>query len=239
MGILTPPRRFEAGCPELMDAPDADPRLLEEDLRNLRLMNRWFGGLAAVRRHLEPMLERTPPGSTLRVLDLATGSGDHPLALVQYARARRRTVHVVAVDAHPVTVDIARRRTRHVAAIEVRQADITRLQEPDGSYDIVTCSLALHHFSRTEAVAVLRAMCRLSRLGFVVNDLRRSWPAAWSAWVWTHLTTRNPLTLNDAYLSVLRGFTAGELADLAAEAGIRRHAVHREPLFRLVLVGER
>ena len=238
MGILTPPRRFEAGRPELMDDPGADPLLLEHDLRHLRMMNRWFGWLAAVRRHIGPMIDRTPSERPIRVLDLATGSGDHPLALVRYARTLGRSLQVVAVDAHPVAVDIARRHTRHEAAIEVRQADVLRLEEPDGSYDIVVCSLALHHFSRGEGIDLLRAMLRLSRLGFIVNDVHRSWPAAWGAWIWTHLTTRNPLTLHDAYVSVLRGFTPRELADMASEAGIERRAVHREPWFRLVLVGE-
>jgi hypothetical protein len=41
------------------------------------------------------------------------------------------------------------------------------------------------------------------------------------AWLLSHTTTHNAYTRHDAPLSVRRGYRAGELAQLAREAGLR------------------
>ena len=221
-----------------MDLPDADPVLLEDDLRNLRTINRWFGGIRAVRRHLQALLGRVNGRSSTSVLDLATGSADHPLALVELGRRLGREIRVTAVDANPRMVDVSRRRTAHEPAITIVEGDIRTPIWDDQSFDVVLCSLALHHFSDEEAQEVVRTMVRLSRVGFIVNDLKRSRLAVGAAWCWTRVSTRNPMTRNDAVVSVWRGFTASELGAMAVASGVRSFALHREPLFRLVLVGE-
>ena len=38
----------------MMDRPDADPRMLRDDLKNLRVINRLFGGLSAIRKSILP-----------------------------------------------------------------------------------------------------------------------------------------------------------------------------------------
>jgi len=221
-----------------MDLPDADPLLLEDDLKNLRTINRWFGGIHAVQKHIRPLLARANPRSTISVLDLATGSADHPLALVALGRQMGRLLTVTAVDANPRMVEISRSRTAHEPAITVQEGDIRTPSWSDRSFDIVLCSLALHHFPDHEAASILGHMGRISRIGMLVNDLRRSRSAAAAAWLWTRVSTRNIMTRNDAVLSVWRGFTASELITLGGASGIRNLAVYREPFYRLVLVGE-
>ena len=237
MSFLVPERRFDPNLPEMMDLPDADPRLLEEDLRNLRTINRLFGGLTTVRKHIIPLFDRLPKDQEIRILDLATGSGDHPIALVQLAQSLGRRVRIAGIDRNSAMVAAARRLTQAFDQIEIMEQDILNLDVQKWKSDIVLCSLALHHFSHEQGVELLAAMDRLSTVGFIVNDLHRHWLAACSAWVYTHATTRNPLTLNDSYLSVLRGFTEGELSSMAREAGLTSHRIYREPVFRLVLVG--
>ena len=232
------PRRFDSTQPELMDLPDADAQLLTDDLKNLRTINRLFGGLAAVRKHIRPFLERLNGRPVTSVLDMATGSADHLLALVDLARRLERPISVTGIDSNPHMVEISRQRTAHVPAITVLQGDIRYPDWPDGSFDVVLCSLALHHFSQEEGLELVRTMRRLSRIGFIVNDLRRSRLGIGAAWLWTRITTRNPMTRNDAVVSVLRGFTEDELAEMGTASGVRRFSVHREPFFRLMLVGE-
>jgi ubiquinone/menaquinone biosynthesis C-methylase UbiE len=221
-----------------MDLPDANPQLLSDDLKNLRTINRLFGGLAAIRKHIRPFLERSNGKPVTSVLDMATGSADHPLALVELAQRLKRPVAVTAIDSNARMVEISRQRTAHVSAITALQGDILSPEWPDGSFDVVLCSLALHHFSQEQAHDLVRNMCRLSRIGFLVNDLRRSRLGEGAAWLWTRTTTRNPMTRNDAIVSVQRGFTEDEFAEMGAASGVRRFSVHKEPLFRLVLVGE-
>jgi len=238
MRFLIPERRFDPNIPELMDLPDVDVRLLEEDLRNLRIINRFLGGLSAVRKHIRPLFELVPADREIRILDLATGSADQPVALVRFARSLGRRVHVTAMDLNPVMLEISRKMTANFPQIDIRQADILHLEDQNLKADIVLCSLTLHHFATPDAIRILATMHRLGTAGFIVNDLNRHWVAAWSAWAYAHLTTRNPLTLNDTYASVLRAYTPSELRTMAERAGVARFRIHHEPMFRLVLVGE-
>lgn len=237
MGFFLRKRRFDPSIREMMDRPESDPAVLRDDLKNLRTINKFFGGLAATRNAITPLLLQMNADREATILDLATGSADQPLAIVRLARTLGRRVHIVAVDRHPVMLQVAREMTAGIPEISIEAGDLLALPYPDKSFDIVLCSLALHHFSRDDAIRILRNMSRLSRVGFIVNDLNRSWPGAWTAWLYTHLTTRNPITRYDSYLSVLRGFTRDELAEMAREAGFARFQVYKRPFFRLMLVG--
>ncbi|MBI3004746.1 MAG: methyltransferase domain-containing protein [Ignavibacteriales bacterium] len=237
MNFLVPPRLFDAGEPEMIDREDNDPALLEQDLRNLRVINRYFGGLSAVKRPLLCLIRQVPREKTLEILDLATGSADHPIEIAKLARSLSRSVRIVAVDKNAQILEIARRQAEGFPEITTMQEDLLQLDFADKSFDIVLCSLALHHFSNQDAIAVLSEMKRLSRVGFIVNDLNRSWIGACTAWFYTHATTRNPLTLNDSYISVLRAFTPAELSHLAEKAGISDIEVSTKLFFRLLLVG--
>ncbi len=237
MSFLVPPRQFDPDIPELMDVSGIDEDLLEEDLRNLRKLNRYFGGIAAVRKHILPMFERIQPDREITILDLACGSGDHPVALVHLARSIGRRVKIRALDKNPKMIAATRRLTAGFAGIEVHQADILGLHGQEWHSDIVLCSLALHHFSEADAVRIIRNMKAFSRVGFIINEINRNLLAAWCAWTYTHLTTRNRITLNDTYASFRRAFTANELLSMAERADVERCQVHHEPLFRILLTG--
>jgi ubiquinone/menaquinone biosynthesis C-methylase UbiE len=223
----------------MMDRPQADPRILEDDLRNLRIINRYFGGLRALRNAVLPMAKGVKPGETITILDLATGSSDQPVALVRAFEHIGRLVHITAIDRNEVMLETARKFASGMKEIEFERRDLLNLSYQDASFDIVTCSLAIHHFSHEDGVKLLREMTRISRLGFVVNDLSRSYIGVATAWLYTRLTTRNPMTRYDSVISVLRAFTKYELTAMAVEAGVGRVKVYTAPLFRLLAVLEK
>ena len=76
-------RQFDPAEPELMDRPQPVTDELVSDLRNLRQLNRYFGSYALIEHFLRRWIL---PGTEMRVLDLATGSGDIPRLVVDYAR---------------------------------------------------------------------------------------------------------------------------------------------------------
>ena len=222
----------------MIDREDNDDATLRDDLKNLRVINKYFGGVSAVQRSLTALINKIEEPRVIEILDLATGSGDHPLAILRLAQKIQRRVAITAVDKNPHILAIAREQIRQTQEITVEQHDILSLPYPPKHFDIVLCSLAIHHLSKQHAVTLLGIMQRLSRVGFIVNDLSRSWLAAWTAWLYTRLTTRNPMTLHDSYLSVLRAFTPSELQEIAREAGIQNFIIRHRPFFRLVLIGE-
>src|SRR3954447_8267005 len=99
-------RRFDPSELELMDRPQPVSVELESDLANLRQLNRFFGSHALVSKFLRRWIK---PGERLRIVDLATGSGDIPRLVVDYARRVGAEVSVEAIDGQAATLEIARR----------------------------------------------------------------------------------------------------------------------------------
>lgn len=220
----------------MIDRPDAVPALLHGELRNLRLINARLGSLVLVRDAVLSLVAGADPHRTIDVLDLATGSADQPVALVEAFRLAGRQVAITAVDKNPVVLDVARSFAGHLAAIHFEQRDIRALPYASRSFDVAICSFALHHFSRRDAVTILREMGRLSRMGFVVHDLARGYPAAIAAWIYTHVTTTNLMTRRDGVMSVMNAFVKQELQDMAVEAGLADTVVWNARRFRLMAV---
>jgi ubiquinone/menaquinone biosynthesis C-methylase UbiE len=213
-----------------MDEPVADADELEANLRDIAFANARLGGTAPVVRALRRFGAR-------RVLDVGSGAGDVPLALVRDSARRGVQVQVTCLDHSEQMLAIARRATGGDPGLSFVRADGGALPYPDGAFDVVTCTLALHHFEPEGARTLLRELRRVARLSPVVCDLRRS-PVAFAAtWLWSR-TSRNRLTRHDAPLSVRRAYTPGEALALARDAGWRAPRVRREPFFRMTLTDE-
>jgi SAM-dependent methyltransferase len=207
-------RSFNPAEPELMDRPQPVSTELEVDLRNLRQLNRYFGSHRLVAHFLRRWLK---PGSRRRILDLATGSGDIPRFIVDYARRINATVEIDAVDQQASTVEIARGLSGDYPELKFFQGDILTLsREP---YDMVLCSLALHHFSEADAVTVLKRCRQLSKQYVLVSDLRRGVLATAGVFLLTSLLFREEMTRVDARLSAERAFSFDEFRLLAERAG--------------------
>jgi SAM-dependent methyltransferase len=223
------PRRVDIA--EHMDEADADPAEVAGALDDLSRLNRWVGGSDLTLRALDVALERWPvSGRAVRVLDVATGAGDIPLAIVEHAQHRGFDVAVTGLDIKPTMLAEAGRRTG--GRVELIEGDALDIPAADGAYDIVTCSLMLHHFPPAEAIRVLEEMRRVTSRAVIVNDLIR----AWHPWLFAKaagaLVMRNPLTRHDGPASVLRAYTPDELVTLATAAGLT-------PRWRATLLGYR
>jgi SAM-dependent methyltransferase len=228
-----PERRDEE---ELLDRSGHEPGELARNLRDIRRVNRFFGGTSVVLRHVPELIAGLSAERPLVVLDVGTGSGDIPLALSRWAEATGRAVSIIASDASDEIISLARRHVAGRPDITLARFDARSVPLPDASMDVVLCSLALHHFAPADAVRVLREMDRLARCGFVVNDLRRGRAGFVAAWLAAHLTTANRLTRHDAPLSVLRAYTPAELRDLLARAGVQDAVVAEHAWFRMAAV---
>jgi SAM-dependent methyltransferase len=221
---------------ELLDRPDQDPAELATNLRDICTVNRLAGGAATVLHHLPRLLGQVPRDRPAEILDLATGSGDIPHAIATWAAMAARPLRLTVTDLSPQILAEARRHLAEVPAVTFVLCDVRATPFPDGAFDVVLCSLALHHFAPAEAMQVLREMDRLSRTGFILNDIRRCLAGYVAAWGASRIATRNRLTRHDMPLSVLRAYTPDELRALLRQAGIPDARVTTHPLFRMAAV---
>jgi ubiquinone/menaquinone biosynthesis C-methylase UbiE len=156
--------------PEILDGPNVDPREVELSLADLRTVNRFFGGT----RTSEILFRRVIASRSLRdlsTLDVGSGSGDVPLGVA--SRLRR--------DGHKMSITFFDQNENHLPQIDSANPDLhlatgdaLHLPFADNSFDIVSCSLFLHHLEPDQARQFAEQSLRVSRHAVIINDLVRS-----------------------------------------------------------------
>ncbi len=208
-------RKFDPAVLEMMDRDEPPAAELERDLERIRQLNLWFGSYRLVLSFIRRWIK---PADKLRIIDLATGSGDIPRLIVDYARTINASVEIDALDRQPATLEIASKLSAEYPEISYREANILEWSAAK-PYDIALCSLALHHFSTEDATRILRGCREASKRFVLVSDLRRSFFLIAGVYFLTAVIFREPMTRYDARLSVLRAFSFSEMRDLALDAG--------------------
>lgn len=209
-----------------MDDPSLDPALHVQALRGLARLNWW----SASPQILWPPLLRWWRGERRRqatILDLATGGGDVPLALWRRARRAGWEVKIAGCDRSAQAVDYARQQARRVGAdVDFFVLDAETGPLPFG-YDVVMCSLFLHHLEQDQAVGIMRRMGEAAGGLAMANDLERSLMGLALAYAGTRLLSRSPIVHTDAPRSVRAAFTVDEIRVMAAQAGWPRVTLNR------------
>lgn len=201
---------------EQMDRPDCDAERLRRTVTQYDRINAWFtASRRLIRTGLFPLIEAQPDREH-RWLDLGAGGCDLPLWVAAEARRRGWRLRIVALDHDPRIAEMARARTAHVPDIEVVQAPVSDLAAL-GDFDVIFSNHLLHHLTDAQAAGALALVNRQARLGFLMNDLRRS-RAAYAAWgLVARCLFRRSLALEDGLLSIRRSFRPAELDRLVRE----------------------
>lgn len=115
---------------------------------------------------LETLIEFAAPAQSMRVLDVATGSGNTAAALAPFVAS------VVAIDIAPGMLA----RTRELAArkgianLTTALMDVESLEFADATFDLVTSRIAPHHF--IDIARATREIARVLKPGgaYIVED---------------------------------------------------------------------
>jgi SAM-dependent methyltransferase len=224
---------------EMMDLPGHPRKLLEEDLANLRVFNRYLGGHRSVMRGLARLV-REQRLVDFSLLDVGTGSGDVPARITDWAQQRGIKTSIVALEREPVTARVAAAHTNPPVipllkrgkegdfgcrGILVVRGDGLMPPFRAGSFDFVIASQLLHHFSEEKIVTLLRTWSQLGRRAIIISDLVRHPVAYHGIRLITKICTRNVMTRTDAPLSVRRAFTMGEWSELFRRAQVGRFQI--------------
>lgn len=213
---------------EVLDDPAADPALVRAQLGDLTVLNRWFGGAAAVTGVLLPLLPRA--GSVCTLLDVGTGAGDIPRAVTRAAARRGVRVVAIGLDRLPSAAQVARNE-----GLPMIIGEGAALPVGSKSVDFVVASQVLHHLDANVAARWIAELDRVARCAVVISDLRRSWLAMAALWAVSFMLRLHPTTRHDGVLSLRRGYTASELKTLLGTAAVKA-LVWRRPISRLVAV---
>ena len=209
-----------------MDQPGLDPRAHAEALRGLGRIN-LLSRTGAVQWSKIVPLARGNPGGTVRVLDIASGGGDLALSLAARALHSRLGVQVEGCDLSPTAVEFAQARAR-AKNLSVRFFvwDALAGALPEG-YDVVTCSLFLHHLDDAQAEGLLRRMGVAAARLLLVDDLIRDRAGYMLALLACHGLSRSWVVHADGPASVEGAYTMEEAKALAHRAGLADTTLER------------
>ena len=204
---------------EMMDLPGNPKALLVEDLRNLRIINRYLGGYRGIIKGVKRLVGQDRM-RRFSLLDVGTGSADIPKVIVQWARNRGIEATVVALEPEPVTAAEAAHQTQQWPEITVIRADGMAPPFRAASFDFVLASQMLHHFTEDKIIVLLKTWSGFARKAILVSDLVRDPLAYYGIRLITRLFMRNEMTRFDGPLSVRRALTIKEWRALFREAAV-------------------
>jgi len=220
--------------PEEMDDPAIATERLRGALTGLRRLNFVSNSVRIVWRPIR-QLARELNTDRLRILDIATGAGDVPIALWRRAKRAGLTIEILGIDFSLRSVEFARQQAAKIAAPIEFECRNALTDELPTDFDVVMCSLFLHHLTSEDAITLLRRMAAAARRLVLVSDLRRGAYGLTLAYTASRLLTRCEVVHVDAVKSVRAAFTQNELAQMALAAGLHGAKVHRRWPARMLL----
>ena len=222
-GLLTMlKRRYKA---ELIDDFSIQDERIDLALRELKLVNTFLGGKATTAEGFRILRKRACAFRMLKVLDVGSGGAD-------VFGNNTENLSITALDRNPRTCAYIEQHSPFIAIC----GDAQRLPFEPKSFDVVHASLFLHHFSEKEMTNLLRSFAEVSKLGIIVNDLRRSILALAGLKILTMIFSKSSIVKNDAPLSVLRGFSKSELQSVLSDCGFKHFVIKRTWAFRWLVV---
>ncbi len=227
--------------PEVMDRPDLEVGRHRHALDALALVNTLSQSGKIVYRPIKAWARRQGI-KTFRMLDVACGGGD--VALDVQRRACRDALHadVVGYDRSPTAVERARERafrtpTNCRTEASFVEQDILK-PLPKRAFDVVYCSLFLHHLDEVQAVELLKNMASATKHLLVVNDLVRSRLGYLAAKTVCNAVSKSDILRSDGPQSVAGAFRTEEVRRLADRAGLHNAVIRRTWPFRFFLTWE-
>ncbi len=220
---------------EIMDDLSCEGSVVEQTLRELEVVNARLGGNNTSIEGLNFLLKQIN-GQVIKVADLGCGGGDMLLLFNKWAVKNSKHLELFGIDANPFIIDYARKNLRGVQNVSFKTENVFSKSFTKQKFDIVHCSLFLHHFSEEELIHLFSNFQKQARIGVIINDLHRHWFTYYSIKLLTTLFSKSSMVKFDAPLSVRRAFKKKELEDLLNRAGIKHYRLQWKWAFRWQLI---
>ncbi|MDP5168996.1 MAG: methyltransferase domain-containing protein [Bacteroidia bacterium] len=223
---------------EIMDDLSLGGEVLTGALDDLARVARWLGGTQIVRSGMKHILRSLDYDHTqpLRVADLGCGGGEALRDLAQWAQKAGIELQLTGIDANAAAIDYARKASHEFSQITFLQENIVEDDCRFGEYDVIMCSLVLHHFDEETHLRMIRRMKESGVKAILINDLQRS-ALAWSLFqVVSRIFSFSHMARYDGLLSIRKSFTRQELVDLMKNSGIQTYSLSWKWAFRYQLI---
>ncbi len=188
--------------PEIMDDFSIQDERIDLALTELKLINKFLGGISTTKLGLNILLKKNPNQPNLKILDVGAGASDDLISLVDDNQK------IISLDLNKRVCNYLKNSFN---VKDIVCTDVKSLPFRYKGFDIIHASLFLHHFNEKEITEILSNLLTLTRFGIIINDLRRSIFAFVGIKLLTAFFSKSIMVKNDGPLSVRKGFTKSEL----------------------------
>ena len=217
----------EFALDEWMDGPCTFEEYSRSAL-DLERVNKLTLGYRPALRFMERVISQQPVSSPLHVVDIGCGHGDGLRTIYHWAARKNISLRLTGVDINPYAAQLAqecdRRASVPAGSIAWLTADAFAAKF-DAPVDVAISSLFTHHLSDAAIVDLLRWNEATARVGWLVNDLRRSARAA-TGFKWlTRALGSCAMVKHDGAVSFRRALTVSEWRERCAQANVDTRVV--------------
>jgi 2-polyprenyl-3-methyl-5-hydroxy-6-metoxy-1,4-benzoquinol methylase len=229
MAIDTKYRTQEA---EIMDDFSLQGRQLRAALDQIARINQLLGGNKVTLNGVNEILEKVHPSKIIVIADVGCGNGDMLRMLADYGLKNNLNFKLIGIDANAFTVNYAKTLSNDYANVEYLCLDIFSEEFSAINYDIVLCTLTLHHFTNEQILNIMTTFNSNASVGVVINDLHRSKLAYRLFKLICIVFNLSKMSREDGLVSILRGFRKNELEEFSKKLNLKNYTIKWKWAFR-------
>lgn len=215
-----------------MDDFALEGETLRDALDKIAKINQLLGGNQLTLQGVNELLSKTDKKQTIKIVDVGCGNGDMLRNLAEFGKKNNLKFDLLGIDANDFTVKHAEKLSVNYNNIKYNCENIFEEKFKTLKYDIVLCTLTLHHFKDNEILDLMNVFNENSSLGIVVNDLQRS-AIAYRLFEGLCFVFRlNKMSKDDGLTSILRGFKKQELINFSKKLNFNNYILEWKWAFR-------
>ena len=199
---------------EIMDDFTMEGVLIRDTLDKIEIINRFLGGNTVTIKGLKKILKNQSKNKTITIVDLGCGNGDILRDVAKFGRKNNYSFKLIGIDANLAAINYAKELSKEYSELSFKTIDILSEDFKKESYDIVLCTLFLHHFKNEELISFLKTTIEKATIGVVVNDLHRH-KLAYYLFKLIGFFIKNKMVRQDGLTSVLRAFKRKDLENIS------------------------
>ena len=204
---------------EIMDDFTLEGVLLRDTLDKLEIINRLLGGNSVTISGLKKILKNQSKNKTITIVDLGCGNGDILRDVAQFGRKNNYSFKLTGIDANLAAIEYAKELSKDYSELNFKKIDVFSEDFKEQSFDIVLCTLFLHHFKNEELIPFLKTITEKATIGIVVNDIHRH-RLAYYLFKLIGFFIKNEMVREDGLTSILRAFKKKDLENIAKELNV-------------------
>lgn len=216
---------------EIMDDFSLQGEELREALDQIARINQLLGGNKVTLEGIKKVIPSNKT-ETITIADIGCGNGDMLRMLSDFAQKNKLDFKLIGIDANEFTINYAKKLSVNYPNIDYQCVDIFSEDFKTLKFDIIVCTLTLHHFTNEQILNIITTFRDNAKTGIIINDLHRSKLAYRLFELICFIFKLNRMSRQDGLISILRGFKKNELEEFSKKLNLKNYNINWKWAFR-------